>query len=192
MNISWAALEEALCACRRCRLCDSRTQVVMGEGNPHADIMFIGEGPGKEEDRLGRPFVGPAGILLEKALHAIGETRDTAYIANVIKCRPPGNRTPEADEVSACLFFLRGQVALVQPRVLVLMGACALRAVLGDTMRITRDRGQWVEKKGVLMMPTFHPAALLRDESKKRPFWEDFKQVQRKIAEIRGCHADTF
>lgn len=144
--------------------------------------MLIGEGPGREEDATGRPFVGAAGQLLEKTLAAIGQSRETVYIANVVKCRPPQNRTPEPDEVAACFFYLRAQVALIQPHVIVLLGASAVKAVLGEHMRITRDRGQWVERKGVWIMPTFHPAALLRDESKKRPFWEDMKLVRERLA----------
>lgn len=190
MTLSWPALLEAMSACQRCRLCDARTQVVPGEGNPKATLLLVGEGPGREEDLAGRPFIGAAGQLLDKALAAIGHSRDTAYIANVVKCRPPGNRTPAPDEVAACFFYLRAQVALIQPRVIVLLGACAAKATLGDSMRITRDRGQWVQRKGVWMMPTFHPAALLRDDSKKRPFWEDMKQVREKVREVEQANAD--
>ena len=186
MEVSWPALLEAISSCRRCRLCDSRTNVVPGEGNVKSALMFIGEGPGRDEDLTGRPFVGAAGRLLEKAMEAIGESRDTAYIANAVKCRPPDNRTPAPDEVEACMLYLRAQVALIRPRVIVLLGACALKAVLGPEARITRDRGQWVNRKGVWIMPTFHPAALLRDEDKKRPFWEDMKMVRDKVLETQG------
>ena len=183
MEASWEALFSALEDCRKCRLCQGRTHVVPGEGNPNAHLMLIGEGPGRDEDRLGRPFVGAAGQLLEKMLAAIGEDRNSVYIANVVKCRPPENRTPQPDEAAACPPYLRIQTALIRPKVILLLGSTALRAVLGEEMRITRDRGQWVEKKGVWMMPTFHPAALLRDESKKRPVWEDLKKVRDKLAE---------
>lgn len=184
MEVSWPSLLTEIEACQRCRLCEKRTNVVPGEGNPAARLMFIGEGPGREEDIHGRPFVGAAGHLLEKMLAAIQLTRSDVYIANVVKCRPPNNRAPEADEVAACMPYLRAQTALIRPQIIVLLGASALRAILGDTMRITRDRGQWIERKGVWFMPTFHPAALLRDESKKRPVWEDLKQVRDKLAEI--------
>jgi len=146
--------------------------------------MFIGEGPGRDEDITGRPFVGAAGSLLEKALHAIGHSRDSVYIANVVKCRPPDNRAPAPDEVAACLFYLRAQVALIRPKVIVLLGASALKAVLGPDARVTRDRGHWVTRKGVRIMPTFHPAALLRDEDKKRPFWEDMKKIRDAVNEL--------
>jgi DNA polymerase len=184
MEVSWPTLLSDIATCERCRLCQGRTQTVPGEGNPRARLLLIGEGPGREEDRLGRPFVGAAGQLLEKMLAAIGLTRDDVYIANVVKCRPPENRTPEADEIAACLPHLRAQTALIRPRVIVLLGATALRAVVGDSARITRDRGKWMERKGVWMMPTFHPAALLRDEGKKRPVWEDLKLVRDKLAEV--------
>ena len=191
MEVSWPALLSAILSCQRCRLCDSRTNAVPGEGNVTAALMFIGEGPGRDEDLTGRPFVGAAGQLLEKALTAIGHSRDTAYIANAVKCRPPGNRTPAPDEVEACLVYLRAQVALIRPRVIVLLGASALRAVLGPEARITRDRGQWVRRKGVWILPTFHPAALLRDESKKRPFWEDMKQARDKVLETQNTYGEN-
>lgn len=183
MEVSWPTLLEEMSGCRKCRLCEGRHSVVPGEGNPRARLLFIGEGPGRDEDALGRPFVGAAGRLLEKMIAAIGMTRSDVYIANVVKCRPPNNRAPEADEVAACMPYLRQQVALIRPRVIVLLGASAAKAILGSDLRITRDRGQWIERKGTWMMPTFHPAALLRDESKKRPVWEDLKRVRDKLAE---------
>lgn len=184
MEVSWPTLLEAMRDCRKCRLCEKRLNVVPGEGNPRARLMFIGEGPGRDEDTLGRPFVGAAGHLLEKMLAAIELTRNDVYIANVVKCRPPMNRAPEADEVAACMPYLRQQTALIRPQVIVLLGGSALKAVMGPDMRITRDRGQWIERKGVWIMPTFHPAALLRDETKKRPVWEDLKMVRDKLAEL--------
>lgn len=186
MTVSWPALLEEISACQKCRLCEGRTNVVPGEGNPHADLLCIGEGPGREEDRLGRPFVGAAGQLLERMLKAIDLSRNDVYIANVVKCRPPNNRAPVADEMEACLPYLRAQTGLIRPRVILLMGGSALKAVLGDSMRITRDRGQWIERKGVYFMPTFHPAALLRDESKKRPVWDDLKRVKEKLGALNA------
>lgn len=184
MEVSWPSLLKAVETCRLCRLAAGRTHAVPGEGNPRARLMLIGEGPGREEDRLGRPFVGAAGLMLEKMLASIGLSRNEVYICNVVKCRPPENRAPEADEAAACLPYLRAQVALIRPQIILLMGATALRAVLGDDLRITRDRGQWVNRKGTLFLPTFHPAALLRDESKKRPVWEDLKKVRDKLTEL--------
>jgi len=181
MRVSWPSLLAELEACQRCGLSGTRRHVVPGEGDPNSPLLLIGEGPGAEEDRLGRPFVGAAGILLTKMLEAIGLTRDQVYIANVVKCRPPGNRAPTQEEAAACLPYLRAQTALIRPRVIVLLGATALRHVLGEEYRITRDRGRFVERQGVFIMPTFHPAALLRDDSKKRPAWEDFKAVRDKM-----------
>ena len=185
MTTSWAELMSAIEACHACALRAGCQRVVPGEGSPTAQLMFIGEGPGADEDRLGRPFVGRAGELLTKMIHAIGMERTEVYICNAVKCRPPGNRTPTAEETAACRPFLRAQVALVRPRVIVLLGATAGRDVLGDQFRVTRDRGQWVERKGVWIMPTYHPSALLRDESLKRPAWEDFKAVRDKLRALK-------
>ena len=184
MRTSWPTLMGQIGACTACGLCRGRTNVVPGEGDLHARLMLVGEGPGEQEDLQGRPFVGPAGQLLDRMLAAIGLTRAQVYIANVVKCRPPKNRVPTPEEAAACLPYLRAQVALVRPRVIALLGATAARAVLGDEVRITRDRGKWVERKGVFLLPTYHPAALLRDERKKRPAWEDFKALRDKLAQL--------
>lgn len=184
MRICWKDWTEALARCQKCPLAHSRNCVVPGEGNPDARLMLIGEGPGAEEDRSGRPFVGRAGELLTKMLAAIGLSREEVYICNVVKCRPPGNRTPMPEEAAACLPYLRCQVALVRPQVILLLGATAGRYTLDPDLRITRDRGQWVQRKGVWMMPTFHPAALLRNESLKRPVWTDLKAVKEKLDEL--------
>ena len=184
MNTSWPTLSEAVFSCEKCRLCQTRKNVVLGEGDLHAALMFIGEGPGAQEDETGRPFVGAAGQLLDKMLAAIGLTREQVYICNIVKCRPPSNRVPEADERAACMDYLRQQVALVRPKVIVCLGSTPTRALLGDQMRITRDRGVWQFHKGVWFMPTFHPAALLRDVDKKRPAWEDFKAIRDKLKEL--------
>ena len=174
---NWGNLENSIINCKKCKLCNGRTNIVFGVGNKNADIMFIGEGPGADEDRLGEPFVGKAGKLMNLAFDAIGLKRDDVYIANVVKCRPPSNRNPEADEANACLDYLRNQVILVKPKIIVLLGSVALQNVLGKEYKITSSRGIWVEQKGILYMPTWHPAALLRDESKKIDFINDLKQV---------------
>ena len=184
MNTSWPTLTEAVFACEKCRLCQTRTNVVLGEGDLHAPLMFIGEGPGQQEDETGRPFVGAAGHLLDRMLAAIGLRREQVYICNIVKCRPPQNRVPEADERAACMDYLRQQVALVRPKVIVCLGSTPTRALLGEQMRITRDRGVWQLKKGVWFMPTYHPAALLRDPRKKPETFEDLKALQAKIQEI--------
>ena len=186
MLVSWPSLTEEITNCQKCRLCAARTHAVPGEGSPHARLMFIGEGPGRDEDLTGRPFVGRAGQLLDKMIAAIGLSREEVYIANVVKCRPPQNRAPEMDEVAACMPYLRAQVGLIRPQVIVLLGSSALGAILGPEHRITRERGAWIERKGVFFMPTFHPAALLRDESKKRPVWEDLKKVRDKLQELQA------
>lgn len=186
MRASWPELEAQVAACSRCRLSQARTHTVLGEGDPRAALMFVGEGPGQQEDRTGRPFVGPAGQLLDKMLAAISLTREQAYICNVVKCRPPNNRVPEADEREACMGYLRAQTALVQPKVIVCLGSTPARALLGDDVRITRDRGVWHLRRGVWFLATFHPAALLRDEAKKRPAWEDFQAIRDKLLELRA------
>ena len=142
--------------------------------------MFIGEGPGAEEDREGIPFVGKAGKLMNMAFDGIGINREEVYIANIVKCRPPSNRNPEDDEAAICLDYLRNQVMLVKPKIIVLLGSVALKNILGKEYGITASRGKWIEKKGILYMPTWHPAALLRDDSKKIEFWKDIKQVKNK------------
>ena len=190
MTTSWAELTGAVSACERCRLCQTRKNVVLGEGNPHAALMLVGEGPGQQEDETGRPFVGAAGQLLDRMLAAIGLTREQVYICNIVKCRPPQNRVPEADERAACLDYLRQQVALVRPRIIVCLGSTPTRALLGDELRITRERGVWHLKKGVWFMPTYHPAALLRDPDKKRPAWEDFKAIRDKLMEL-GAYRES-
>ena len=160
--------------------------MVPGEGNPNADLMFIGEGPGRDEDEQGRPFVGVSGQLLDRMIHAIGMERTEVYIANVVKCRPPMNRNPEPDEAAACLPYLRSQFVLVSPKVIVLLGKVACRYVLGEEAPISRMRGHWIERKGIWFMPTYHPSALLREPAKKREAWEDFKMVRDKLAEVGG------
>jgi len=184
MRVSWTQLYEEVGACRKCRLCESRNHVVPGEGDPHATIMFIGEGPGRDEDLQGRPFVGRSGELLTRMIRAIGLEREQVYICNIVKCRPPQNRNPEPDEAEACLDYLRAQVALVRPRIIVLLGKVACRYTLRQEISVMRDHGRWFERKGTWFMPTFHPSALLRDPAKKRDAWEDFQKIRAKLDEI--------
>lgn len=191
MRVSWDEVLESISMCENCPLRAGCTQTVPGEGDLHADLMFIGEGPGAEEDRLGRPFVGASGQLLDKMIAAIGLGREEVYIGNVVKCRPPHNRQPSPEEAAACLPYLRAQVALVRPKVIVLLGATAARYAVSPDIRITRDRGRWIERKGVWMMPTYHPSALLRDPSLKRAAWQDFQAVRDKLAELKSMRAQT-
>ena len=186
MKTSWQSLYDEIFACEKCELCRRIHNKVPGQGDIHARLMFIGEGPGADEDMQGLAFVGAAGQLLTKMIAAMGMTREEGYICNIVKCRPPQNRTPFPEEAAACLPYLRQQVALVRPQVIVLLGSSALGAILGPDHRITRERGAWIERKGVWFMPTFHPAALLRDESKKRPVWEDLKKVRDKLQELEA------
>jgi uracil-DNA glycosylase len=168
--------------CTRCRLCESRTRAVPGQGNPETAILFVGEGPGEEEDRQGLAFVGAAGQLLTRMIVRMGLQREDVFIANVVKCRPPGNRTPEPDEMEACLPYLREQIALLRPKVIVALGATAVRGLTGVLKPgITRLRGQWMTFAGVPLMPTFHPSYLLRgggdEKARYWEVWEDMKQV---------------
>ncbi len=183
MYDNWEELEESIKNCKKCKLCTNRMNIVFGVGNKDADVMLIGEGPGADEDRLGEPFVGKAGQLMNKAFQALEINRDKVYIANIVKCRPPQNRVPEVDEAKKCLDYLRNQVVLVKPRVIVLLGSTALKNIVGEEYGITASRGKWIEKKGIMYMPTWHPAALLRDETKKIEFWKDLKQVKQKADE---------
>jgi DNA polymerase len=172
-----AAIRDDLGDCRRCRLCDQRTLIVFGVGDPRAALMFIGEGPGADEDRQGEPFVGRAGQLLNRIIESIGLTRGQVYIANVVKCRPPENRTPLPDEVATCSPFLFRQVRAIAPRVIVCLGAPAAQTVLGTSATISRLRGAFHDLEGIKVMPTFHPAYLLRNPAAKKEVWEDMKKV---------------
>ena len=179
-----ADLEEmggCLADCRRCRLSQGRTQVVFGVGNPRARVVFVGEGPGADEDRQGEPFVGRAGQLLNAMLPSIGLQRKDVYIANIVKCRPPGNRDPESDEAAACLPFLKRQIELIDPAVIVLLGRIAARYLLGTTAPISSYRGRWMTWQGRAVLPTFHPAYLLRSPAAKRDAWADFKKLKQKL-----------
>lgn len=174
---TWEELEQSIINCQRCKLGRTRQNIVFGVGNKNAKLMFIGEGPGADEDRLGEPFVGRAGKLMDMAFETVGIKREDVYIANIVKCRPPSNRNPEDEEAIACLNYLRNQVILVKPKIIVLLGSVALKNILGKEYGITNSRGKWIEKKGIKYIPTWHPAALLRDESKKIDFIKDLKLV---------------
>jgi len=169
-------------ACRRCRLAEGRHSVVFGCGDPHARLMVVGEAPGAEEDRQGQPFVGRAGAKLNQILAAIGLSREQVYIANVVKCRPPGNRDPHADEAAACRGYLETQIDLVRPRVLLALGRVAAQALLGTDSTLRQLRGQWFEVRGVPTRVTYHPAALLRSDEYRRPTWEDMQLVRDRLA----------
>ncbi len=181
----WNQAKAVCLRCSACPLADRRTKVVFGEGVLTAPVMFVGEGPGEQEDLQGRPFVGPAGQLLDRMLAAIGLSRDqNVMICNIVKCRPPGNREPTAEEGAQCLPFLRAQVDIVRPRIIVCLGATAVRHILGPEARITRVRGQWTERKGFWITATYHPAALLRDASRKGQAWSDLRAIRAKLVEL--------
>jgi uracil-DNA glycosylase family 4 len=167
--------------CKRCKLCNGRTQIVFGVGNPRAELVFVGEGPGAEEDAQGVPFVGKAGQLLTKMIEAMQFKRDEVYICNVVKCRPPNNRNPEPDEIQACEPFLKAQLAAIRPKVIVALGKFAAQTLLRDPTPITRLRGQWREYEGVPLMPTFHPAYLLRSPEEKAKAWADLQEVMKRF-----------
>jgi uracil-DNA glycosylase len=171
--------------CTRCKLCSARTHIVFGSGNPKADLLFIGEGPGADEDASGQPFIGAAGELLTKIIEAMGYNREKdTYIANLVKCRPPGNRTPEPDEIASCLPFLKEQIRLVEPKVVVALGSSAAATLLGTDVRITSARGKFQPlpwAPGIAVMPTFHPAYLLRNPVAKKSVWDDMKLVVQKL-----------
>ncbi len=167
--------------CTRCGLCESRTHIVFGEGSPSAQLVFVGEGPGFDEDKSGQPFVGAAGKLLNKIITAMQLTRETVYIGNIVKCRPPNNRNPEPDEIRRCLPFLKRQLASINPRVICALGSVAARSLLGTKTPISRLRGRFHEVMEIPVMPTFHPAFLLRNPEKKRDVWEDVQQIMKML-----------
>ena len=172
---TWKELEQSIADCQKCKLCKARKNIVFGTGNKTARIMFIGEGPGADEDMQGEPFVGKAGKLMNMAFDIVGIKREDVYIANIVKCRPPANRNPEDDEAEACLNYLRNQVMLVKPKIIVLLGSVALKNILGKEYGITASRGKIINKKEIIYVPTWHPAALLRDEEKKVDFIRDLQ-----------------
>ena len=182
--MDWKELECAARNCNRCGLCETRHNVVFGVGNPQTDVMFVGEGPGEQEDLQGIPFVGPAGKLLDDMLSIIDLDRNTnCYIANIVKCRPPRNRDPLETEQDACIGYLRNQVALVKPKIIVCLGRIAAKRLIDLDFRITRQHGTWVEKNGVWMSAIYHPSALLRDVSKRPETFDDLIALRAKIRE---------
>ena len=177
-------LKKACAECDKCDLCKTRTNCVFGVGNPEADILFVGEAPGEQEDLSGIPFVGRAGQLLDKFLYAVDIDREDVYIANILKCRPPKNRDPLPEEEDACIGYLREQVALINPKVIVCLGRISAMRLIKPDFKITKEHGQWFKKGNYLMTAVYHPAALLRDPRKKEDMLEDMKRIKEKISEI--------
>ena len=177
----WDHLEKSIKNCHKCPLCKTRLNVVSGEGDIHAEVMIIAEAPGYDEDRIGRPFVGRAGKVLDYALNKVNLKRENIYISNIVKCHPPGNRNPLDEECNICINYLRNQVILIKPKIIILLGSVALKKIMGDNHYITKERGKFIEKKGILYMPTWHPAAVLRDKTKFNDFVNDFKLVSDKL-----------
>ena len=182
--LSWQELEQACLRCTRCGLCEKRRNVVFGVGDRDTDILFVGEGPGEQEDLKGEPFVGPAGKLLDDMLSIIDLDRTNCYIANIVKCRPPENRDPLETEQDACIGYLRNQVALIRPKIIVCLGRVAAKRIIREDYRITREHGQWVEKNGVWMTAFYHPSALLRDASKRPEAFDDLIRLREKAKEL--------
>ena len=176
-NREMKRLKHEVAACKKCKLHITRTNTVFGSGNEKAELMFIGEAPGRDEDAQGLPFVGKAGELLTRMINAMQFDRSEVYIANIAKCRPPDNRVPEEDEVKACLPYLEAQIDQIKPKIIVLLGATALKSLLGDKLQITKVRSTWLEYKGIKVMPTYHPSYLLRNPPAKKDVWEDLQKV---------------
>lgn len=184
MDTGIETLRNEILNCRKCELSQTRHHVIFGEGNIKAPIMVIGEAPGHDEDMIGRPFVGKSGQLLDKIFAACGFTRhEHIFISNIVKCRPPGNRVPTKEEAAVCMPWLIQQIEIIDPKILILLGSTALKYMAGPERRITRERGSWINIHGRLAMPVFHPSALLRDPSLKRPTWDDFRKIVFKYRE---------
>lgn len=186
MADSWRKLKAECAECRDCALCETRRKLVFGVGREDAEVMFIGEGPGEQEDLQGEPFVGPAGQLLDTMLEIIDVKRENVYIANVVKCRPPRNRDPLPGEISACQLWLRRQIALVEPKIVVCLGRIAAKSIIKEDFRITREHGEWFERAGVLYTATYHPSALLRDPDKRPEAFEDLIKLRGYMRQL--CH----
>lgn len=186
MYENWETLKSACLECQKCDLCKGRTNLVFGVGNPQSKILFVGEGPGEQEDLKGEPFVGRSGQLLDKYLDAVGLDRHkNIYIANIVKCRPPKNRDPLPEEQDACISWLRNQTALMRPKILVCLGRIAGQKIINPNLRITKEHGQWTQKGEMWMTATLHPAALLRDPRKKPDAFEDFLAIRKKMEELK-------
>jgi uracil-DNA glycosylase family 4 len=189
----YSSMEQIKIHCNQCYRCDlgtTRTNAVVGRGNPHADLMIVGEGPGQNEDETGLPFVGKAGQLLDKILESVQLTEEDVFIGNIVKCRPPENRTPTQDEMDACRPYLLEQIRMVDPKIIMLSGASAVRGLIGDKRGITKIRGEWIEWEGRLCMPVFHPAYLLRNQSRERGspkwlMWQDIQTIRAKLDELK-------
>jgi len=183
--MSLEAFKKEVLSCNKCALGKTRKHLIFGEGNIHAPILIIGEAPGRDEDLQGRPFVGKSGQLLDKILDACGFDRtEHVYISNIIKCRPPGNRVPYPEEIEMCKPLLLRQIELINPKILILLGATALKSIIGPEMRITKVRGNWINWEDRQAMPVYHPSALLRNPALKRDAWEDYKKIVRSYREI--------
>lgn len=181
MNDSWDKLRAECESCQACSLCETRTNCVFGEGNRHAKLLFVGEAPGDNEDKTGKPFIGRAGKLLDEFLEAVGLSRDEVYIANILKCRPPKNRDPLPSEEAACMDFLRRQIALIEPQMIVCLGRISAMKLIKPDFKITKEHGTLFEHDGVLMSAVYHPALLLRDPRKKPEMLEDMRAIKQKL-----------
>lgn len=181
---NWESLYKECCECSKCALSESRTNCVFGVGNQNADLLFVGEAPGEQEDKTGTPFVGRAGKLLDQFLFAVDIPREKVYIANILKCRPPKNRDPLPEEEEACIDFLRRQVRLIKPKVIVCLGRISAMKLIKPDFKITKEHGEWFEKGNLLITAVYHPAALLRDPRKKEEMLEDMKKIKSKIDEL--------
>ena len=182
--MDWEELESTCLSCSRCGLCETRNKVVFGVGKRDADILFVGEGPGAQEDQKGEPFVGAAGKLLDDMLTIVDLDRTNCYIANIVKCRPPHNRDPLETEQEACIGYLRNQVLLIQPKILVCLGRISARRIIDRDFRMTAEHGKWTRKNGIWMMATYHPSALLRDEEKRPDAFADLMSLRDKMEEL--------
>lgn len=179
-------LEEMCKTCTKCELHKTRNNIVFGKGDTNTNLMFVGEAPGEQEDKTGIPFVGKSGQLFDKILAAIDLSRDEIFISNIVKCRPPKNRNPREEEKQACLPYLRKQVSLIHPKIIVCLGRVAAQTIIKPDLKITREHGVWFEKAGYYMIATYHPSALLRDASRKPEAWEDYKKIKAKYIEINS------